>query len=146
MIYLIAGCYWLILWLFAPEGAESRLKLNYPEISFIEFVRGRFIELLSGVSEDAAGLVAGLTIGERGAISEELAQQMKALSLTHLVAVSGANLAIVMGVVYLITAKLGLSRNLRFSSALLVMAGYVLLVGPESSVIRAATMAVFVML
>lgn len=146
MIYLIAGCYWFILWLFAPEGAESELKLNYPEISFIEFVRGRFIELLSGVSEDASGLVAGLTIGERGAISEELAEQMKALSLTHLVAVSGANLAIVMGVVYLITARLGLSRNLRFSSALLVMAGYVLLVGPESSVIRAATMAVFVML
>ena len=145
MIYFIAGSYWLILWLIAPPDAESSLKLNYPEIPFIDFVRGRFLELLSGVSEDAAGLVAGLTIGERGAISDELAQQMKALSLTHLVAVSGANLAIVMGVVYLITARLGLSRNLRFSSALLVMAAYVLLVGPESSVIRAATMAVFVM-
>ena len=145
MIYLIAGCYWCILWLIAPEGAESSLKLNYPEIPFIDLVRERFLELLSGVSDDAAGLVAGLTIGERGAISEQLAQQMKALSLTHLVAVSGANLAIVMGVVYLIAARLGLSRNLRFISALLVMAAYVLLVGPESSVIRAATMAVFVM-
>ena len=145
MIYLIAGCYWLILSLIAPEGAESSLKLNYPEIPFIDLVRERFLELLSGVSEDAAGLVAGLTIGERGAISEQLAGQMKELSLTHLVAVSGANLAIVMGVVYLIAARLGLSRNLRFISALLVMAAYVLLVGPESSVIRAATMAVFVM-
>ncbi|NCW42507.1 MAG: ComEC/Rec2 family competence protein, partial [Actinobacteria bacterium] len=133
------------MWLIAPEGAESNLKLNYPEIPFIDLVRERFLGLLSGVSEDAAGLVAGLTIGERGAISEQLAQQMKALSLTHLVAVSGANLAIVMGVVYLIAARLGLSRNFRFISALLVMAAYVLLVGPESSVIRAATMAVFVM-
>ena len=145
MIYLIAGGYWFLLWLFAPSGSTSALKLSYPEILFIEDVRERFLQLLTGVSSDAAGLVAGLTIGERGAISDELAHQMKQLSLTHLVAVSGANLAIVMGVVYLIAARLGVSRNLRFVFAMLVMACYVLLVGPESSVIRAATMAVFVM-
>ena len=46
MIYLIAGCYWFILWLIAPEGAESSLKLNYPEIPFIDLVRERFLELL----------------------------------------------------------------------------------------------------
>lgn len=145
MIYLIAGGYWLILWALAPPNASSELKLNYPELPAIDYVRQQFLELLSGVSDDSAGLVAGLTIGERGAISETLSLQMKQLSLTHLVAVSGANLAIVMGVVYLLAAKLGLSRNLRFCLALVVMAAYVLLVGPESSVIRAATMAVFVM-
>lgn len=145
MIYLIAGGYWFLLWAFAPPKASSQLKLGYPELPAIDHVRHRFLELLSGVSEDAAGLVAGLTIGERGAISETLSIQMKQLSLTHLVAVSGANLAIVMGVIYLLAARLGLSRNLRFGLALVVMAAYVLLVGPESSVIRAATMAVFVM-
>ena len=145
MIYFIAGGYWLLLWAFAPPEASSLLKLSYPEIPFIKGVRARFLELLHGVSDDAAGLVAGLTIGERGAISDSLAYEMKQLSLTHLVAVSGANLAIVMGVVYLLAAKLGIRRNLRFSLALFVMACYVLLVGPESSVIRAATMALFVM-
>lgn len=145
MIYVIAGGYWLLLWAFAPKEASSSLKLNYPDIPFITAVRTRFLELLVGVSDDAAGLVAGLTIGERGAISDSLAFDMKQLSLTHLVAVSGANLAIVMGVVYLLAAKLGIKRNLRFSLALFVMACYVLLVGPESSVIRAATMALFVM-
>jgi len=69
---------------------------------------------------------------------------MKTLSLTHLVAVSGANLAIVMGVIYLLTAAFGLPRNTRFLTTLLVMVAYVLVVGPESSVLRAATMASFV--
>jgi competence protein ComEC len=69
---------------------------------------------------------------------------MKTLSLTHLVAVSGANLAIIMGVCYLVAAGLSLSRNARYISALSVMVAYVLVVGPESSVLRAATMASFV--
>lgn len=100
---------------------------------------------IQGVSEDAAGLVAGLTIGVRDGISEAAAEQMRTLSLTHLVAVSGANLAIVLASVYFLAAAMGLARVWRFSLGLFAMAGYVLLVGPESSVIRAATMATFVM-
>jgi competence protein ComEC len=71
---------------------------------------------------------------------------MRDLSLTHLVAVSGANLAIVVGAVWFLLAALGLNRHLRFLIGLLAMVAYVLLVGPESSVIRAATMALFVTL
>jgi len=93
------------------------------------------------VSPDAKALVGGLAIGERDLLSPEMAENMKTLSLTHLVAVSGANLAIVMGVVYLLTAACALSRNTRFVTALLVMVAYVLVVGPESSVLRSATMA-----
>ena len=89
-------------------------------------------------------LVAGLAIGERSQLSEVTAQQMRDLSLTHLVAVSGANLAIVVGAVWFLLAALGLNRHLRFLIGLIAMAAYVLLVGPESSVIRAATMALFV--
>ena len=85
-----------------------------------------------------------MAIGERELLSPEVALQMKTLSLTHLVAVSGANLAIIMGVAYLIGAASGISRNARFIFALTVMACYVLVVGPESSVLRAATMATFV--
>jgi competence protein ComEC len=98
------------------------------------------------VNPDAKALVGGLAIGERDLLSPEMAENMKTLSLTHLVAVSGANLAIVMGVVYLLTAACALSRNTRFITALLVMVAYVLVVGPESSVLRSATMATFVVI
>lgn len=145
MIAYLAFGYWLVLWLSAQPNSESLIKRSYPDPPFMQHLRGRFLDALAGVSDDAKGLVAGLTIGERELVSPELAEQMRDLSLTHLVAVSGANLAIVMGAIYFLGAALSLTRNLRYLLALAVMLLYVLLVGPESSVIRAATMALFVM-
>ena len=144
MIIFVAATYWTILWVTALPGSVSQIKLSYPRIEFIEGLRAVFLFRAQGVTPDATALVGGLAIGERELLSLEMAQNMKTLSLTHLVAVSGANLAIIMGVVYLLTAALGLARNTRFVTAFLVMVAYVLVVGPESSVLRAATMATFV--
>ena len=145
MIIAIAAIYWMILWMTAAPGTFSALKESYPEIQVIETLRAQFLDNLVGVSSDAKALVAGLSIGDRSLLSDQVAMQMKELSLTHLVAVSGANLAIVMGAVYFLTGALALPRNFRFIAALYAMAGYVLIVGPESSVLRAATMAIFVL-
>ena len=145
MNVLIAVVIWVCSFLFA-EVKESQIKLNYPDLPAIESFRERFLLSLNGVTSDSSALVAGLTIGERSLLSDSVEEQMKTLSLTHLVAVSGANLAIVVGAAYFLLASLGLSRNLRYLLAFSAMAFYVLLVGPESSVIRAATMATFVMI
>lgn len=142
----LAVLIWFLSWVLAPKDSQSQIKLNYPDLEFIGYLRERFLLSLNGVNQDAAGLVAGLTIGERSLLSDTVEAQMKTLSLTHLVAVSGANLAIVVGAIYFLCAGLGLPRNVRYLTALIAMSGYVLLVGPESSVIRAATMALFVMI
>ncbi|QKJ25174.1 ComEC/Rec2 family competence protein [Aquiluna borgnonia] len=144
MNLVIASALWLFLWISAPENDASAIKSSYPDLAPIETLRAKFLANLAGVSSDAKGLVAGLTIGERGLISEELTAQMKELSLTHLVAVSGANFAIVTASIFFLMSALGLGRNLRFAIAVLAMFAYVLLVGPESSVLRAATMTLFV--
>lgn len=135
---------WLLLWLSAPAGGVSAIKSAFPKMTEVEAIRSRFLALIGDEPDDALALVAGLAIGERSMLSEQTADQMRDLSLTHLVAVSGANLAIVIGAIWFLAAYLGFSRNLRFSLGLTAMACYVLLVGPESSVIRAATMAFFV--
>ena len=145
MIVLAAACYWLFLWVTAPNGTESSLKVSFPQLAVIEELRAKFLFNLTGVTDDSAGLVAGLAIGERGLISEALSENMKELSLTHLVAVSGANLAIIATVVFLLASLFGATRFWRFSLAYLSIAAYILLVGPESSVLRAGTMAAFVM-
>ena len=80
----------------------------------VEELRAKFLFNLEGVTEDSKGLVAGLAIGERGMISEMLGESMNELSLTHLVAVSGANLAIVAAAVFLTAALFGLPRFYRF--------------------------------
>lgn len=146
MNVILAASIWLLSFLVSSHESQSRIKQSYPDLELVELARERFLLASQGVNEDAAGLVAGLTIGIRDGIGPEATEQMKTLSLTHLVAVSGANLAIVLAAVYFLLAGLGLGRIWRFGLGLVAMLAYVLLVGPESSVIRAGTMALFVML
>jgi competence protein ComEC len=101
---------------------------------------------LAGVSSDSKGLVAGLAIGDTSQLSAETSDVMKVVSLTHLTAVSGANCAIVIGSVYLFLGRLPISRWFRLAIAFGVLVLYVLTVGPQPSVMRAAVMATILMI
>ncbi|MFM1784012.1 MAG: hypothetical protein RLZZ579_289 [Actinomycetota bacterium] len=125
---------------------QPRWEGDFPNVSFLQSLREQFVQGAIGLTPDSRGLVIGLTIGERSLISEDLANQMKQLSLTHLVAVSGANLAIVAATIYWLAGTLSLQRSLRFAMALFFVSCYVLLVGPEPSVLRAYVMTVAVLL
>jgi competence protein ComEC len=110
------------------------------QLAFFNDLRANYVALLSGVTPDSKVLVAGLAMGEIADLSEELVEQMRSVSLTHLVAVSGANCAIVVGMVYLICVRLRLGRTGRTVVSLASLVGYVMLVGPDPSVLRAAVM------
>jgi competence protein ComEC len=104
-------------------------------------LRANYVESLSGLTPDSKTLVAGLAIGEISALSPELEEQMRIVSLTHLVAVSGSNCAIVVGMVYLIAVSLRFGRAGRTVISLAALGLYVLLIGPDPSVLRAGVMA-----
>jgi len=109
-------------------------------------LRKNFMQSVSGVSSQSAALVAGLSIGDTTMLSPELEQNMKELSLTHLTAVSGANCAIVLGLVFFLLGFLGVRRWQRVLISIICMYGYVQLVGPQPSVLRAATMTAVIVL
>lgn len=125
-------------------GANQVVDQPNGSDQFFIDLRRRFLESITGLTPDSTALVAGLAIGERTLLSPLLSDRMKSLSLTHLVAVSGANLAIVAGGVYLLLSSMGIKRNTRAIGAVLAIVGYVALVGPEPSVLRAAFMALLV--
>lgn len=95
---------------------------------------------------DGGALLPGLAIGDTSAVSVELDSAMTASSLSHLTAVSGANCAVVVAAVMLLGAALRLSRRLRVGFSLAALLGFVVLVTPEPSVLRAGLMAVIVLL
>lgn len=111
----------------------------------ISAFRGEFLNNLGGIDVDAAGLVAGLAIGDTSKLSANLVADMKTVSLTHLTAVSGANCAIVLAIFYFLFKALGMARWLRVWLSIGCLAAYVLLVGAQPSVIRAAVMATMVL-
>ena len=108
--------------------------------------RGFVEDTVAGLPEPGAGLLPGLSVGETSGVSDELDQAMKASSLSHLTAVSGSNCALVVGIAFAICAACGLGRRTRVVVSLAVLAGFVVLVTPEASVIRAAAMASIAML
>ncbi|MBM7410726.1 competence protein ComEC [Clavibacter michiganensis] len=105
-------------------------------------------DLRSGLADAAshlrgpgAQLLPGLAIGDVSAVTPALAQTMKDSSLTHLTAVSGANCAVIVGLVLTLAAAVGLRRPARAVAALAALGAFVILVTPQPSVLRAAVMA-----
>ncbi|GAA3956817.1 ComEC/Rec2 family competence protein [Gordonia caeni] len=88
----------------------------------------------------AAGLLPGLVLGDTGGLDTGLRENFRAAGLTHLVAVSGANFSIVCGAVVLGVRMAGASTRVTVAVGLLAMAGFVILVRPTDSVLRAAVM------
>ncbi|WP_136056425.1 ComEC/Rec2 family competence protein [Microbacterium sp. K24] len=108
--------------------------------------RQAFIERSTRLPEPGAGLLPGLAVGDTRAVTDALNDDMRTSGLGHLTAVSGANCAIVVGAVFWLTALFGGGRMLRVVLAATALAGFVVLVTPEPSVIRASVMAGVAML
>ena len=89
---------------------------------------------------DEDNLVAGLALGMDEGLTPEFVASMKLTGLTHLTAVSGANCAIVIGMIWVLLRRFPIHKSIRTVLALLSLAGYVVLVGPQPSVLRAAFM------
>ncbi len=123
---------------------KTRAATNLPELASV--LRRTYLAEAGGVSQNAIGLVAGLAIGDTSLIDAEFLEQMRTVSLTHLTAVSGANCAIIIGMVYLLLSRLRAARWLRTSLSLVALVGYVAVVGTQPSVLRAAFMSSVVLL
>jgi competence protein ComEC len=90
--------------------------------------------------DEQAGLVPGLVVGDTANLSPRVSDEFKVAGMTHLLAVSGANLAIVAGAVLFTIRLLGMGPRVAGAGAGLAVIGFVILAGPEPSVLRAAVM------
>ncbi len=140
------------------EPGEDRVALVRPVIDLVpvgrppvlvasaDALRAGFLALMAPFAGDGGALLPGLAIGDTTAVSDDLDSAMKRSALSHLTAVSGANCAIVVGLVLGIGALARWPRSVRVGVALTALGGFVVLVTPEPSVVRAAVMAAVVLL
>ncbi|MFD0559989.1 competence protein ComEC [Stackebrandtia endophytica] len=87
-----------------------------------------------------AGLLPGLVIGDVSRLPQEVDEDFRDTGMTHLVAVSGSNVAVVVGAVVLAAAALGAGPRVRVALGCVAIIGFVILARPEPSVLRAAVM------
>jgi competence protein ComEC len=99
--------------------------------------------LVSTVPEPEASLGAGILLGVRAGIDPEIKDAFAVTGLSHVVAISGWNVAIVVVLIGAITRPLRRRAGPLVPGALaaLAVAGYVVLVGASPAVVRAALMA-----
>ena len=90
-----------------------------------------------GLEGERRAVIAGIVLGEDEGLSEELRARFRASGLYHLLAVSGQNVALIVGGVLMLAYWIGLSRIVGEVVALGAIAGYVLAVGWQPSVVRA---------
>jgi len=94
--------------------------------------------LTRALPEPAAGLAAGILVGLRDRVDRDLAAAFTATGLSHVVAISGWNIALVAGLVGAVLA--GRARRTRSGVILVAIVAYTVLAGASASVVRAAAM------
>lgn len=138
-----------------PEGRATPYMVNVSEVdalpppAFLRFtnaLRERLRHTATEFDGWGAQLIPGLAVGDTQLVDAELDSAMKAASLSHLTAVSGANCAIIVGIVLVAGAAFRLRRVLRVTLAALFLAAFVTLVTPEPSVLRAGVMSIVALL
>jgi competence protein ComEC len=89
--------------------------------------------------EPSASLLTGILLGIETSIPRNLVEDFNATSTTHIIAISGFNIAIVAGAIGLLTKRfLGIYRSAVVSICAITL--YTVLVGADAAVVRAAIM------
>jgi competence protein ComEC len=135
----------------ARQGIHSRML--FPEVALVEAGQGaRFYQWLYSlrrsladsisevVAEPQASVGQAMLVGLREGIPDELNASFQRSGLTHILAISGMNIGIVLGLSIAISRGLFGRRNLYLLLPLAVLWLYALMAGMSPSVARAAVM------
>jgi competence protein ComEC len=103
-------------------------------------IRSGLREAARVLSEPSRGLLPGLVLGDASGLDPGLAADFRTAGLSHLTAVSGTNCTIVTGAVLLLLRLATVGPLTSAAVSGLALAGFVVLVRPAPSVLRAALM------
>jgi len=117
------------------RGKGSRIKSSLFGIR--DYVQASFERVFS---PQQAVLMTGLVLGKSGGFNKEFTEKLKITGTTHLVALSGYNIAVIINGLF---SLLGFLINRRYAVWICIVAviGFVVMTGAEASVVRAAIMA-----
>lgn len=130
-----------------PTGGRLTVRAPPTEVAgpgawarAINHVRAGLVHATRFSSPDQAGLLPSLVVGDTSRLSSQVVDQFKATGLTHLTAVSGSNLVLLLGFGTMVATRCGArGRVLRVVQVAAVF-GFVVLCRVEPSVVRAAAM------
>ncbi|MFM1825795.1 MAG: hypothetical protein RLZZ37_430 [Actinomycetota bacterium] len=127
---------------------EKITIINNPSLinQTINMIRTNFILSAKRISSEGSELLPGLILGDTRFQSKTLKEEMKLSGLTHLTAVSGGNIAILIVALSFLLRKTKINLKVQIVFILIFLLFFALLVRTEPSVIRASLMAAIVLI
>jgi competence protein ComEC len=123
--------------LFDADSTRSE-GISFPPLRLAAAIRHGLQESTAPLGSPREGLMRGLTIGDTDKLDQTTVDDFRRAGLSHLLAVSGENLAMFLGALALIVRHF--PYRLRLTAYLAAIGLFVLVVGPQPSVLRAAVM------
>lgn len=131
-----------------PTRGASQATVNFAEVhktggatSAIDTVRRKFAAgMQSALPEPLASFGLGLLVGQRNTLPDALTQALLMVGLTHIIAVSGYNLTILLEAAKRLVGNR--SKVLSTAIALALITGFLLVAGTSASIVRAAVISV----
>lgn len=115
----------------------AEIKVVGRDASIIETLRRKFVAgMQTALPEPLASFAVGLLVGQRTTLPQQLTDNLGMVGLTHIIAVSGYNLTIIMRAV-----RRGLHGRSKYQTAAIsvaLMLAFLLVTGFSASIVRAA--------
>jgi competence protein ComEC len=133
--------------LYKTRGAKqagisfAQIEILHNSTSIVDIIRRKYeAGMQSALPEPLASFGLGLLIGQRSTLPQEVTLALSAVGLTHVVAVSGYNLTIIMRGTRRLLRKRSKYQSTILSVLLIVL--FLLLTGFSASIVRAALVSV----
>jgi competence protein ComEC len=136
----------------APGFGNSPAELSYPTLTItsrvqspLEQARQRFFTgMRTALPEPIASFALGLLVGIRALIPKDMQAQLTAVGLSHLVAVSGYNLTIIVAAASRLLDRFG--RGVTLAACFWLIGSFLIVTGASASIVRASFVAVLALL
>ena len=125
---------------FEPHGPPHRLRAAPWPGRLAGRLRAGLHDAAAPLPDGARGLLPGLVVGDTSRLGDAVREDFRRTGLSHLVAVSGQNIAILLTVALLLARRAGAGPRAAAVAGALVLGFYVLLARPSPSVLRAGVM------
>jgi competence protein ComEC len=113
----------------------DRLRAN-----LYEFKAQAAQHIARSLPEPQAGLLTGILLGNDNGISPEVADAFSRVGASHIIAISGFNMAVLSGAIMGLLKRLHVPDRRAAAASILIIFIYTLLVGAGAAVVRAALM------
>jgi competence protein ComEC len=135
-----------------PGFGNAVAELGFPKLEVLTSAQGPlerlrqhfFTGVRTALPEPLASFGLGLLVGIRALIPKPMQAQLALVGLSHLVAVSGYNLTIIVRAAHRLLERFG--RGIALAASLWLIGGFIVVTGAGASIVRAALVSVLSLL